>query len=83
VVSEIAKKEGIAIEDSDLDAEIAKMAEERKVTTAELKESLAKNNLQDYMRSNLRMDKLYDYLLSKTVIRPSEKRKVLDILQGN
>ncbi len=45
VVSEIAKKEGIAIEDSDLDAEIAKMAEERKVAPAELKESLAKNNL--------------------------------------
>jgi trigger factor len=83
VVSEIAKKEGIGIEDSDLDAEIAKMAEERKVTPSELKESLSKNNLEDYMRSNLRMDKLYDHLLSKTVIRPSEKRKVLDILQGN
>ena len=83
VVSEIAKKEGIGIEDSDLDAEIAKMAEERKVTAEELKESLAKNNLEDYMRSNLRMDKLYDHLLSKTKIRPSEKRKVLDILQGN
>jgi len=83
VVSEIAKKEGIGIEDSDLDAEIAKMAEERKVTASELKESLSKNNLEDYMRSNLRMDKLYDFLLSKTTIRPSEKRKVLDILQGN
>jgi trigger factor len=83
VVSEIAKKEGIGIEDSDLDAEIAKMAEERKVTPSELKESLAKNNLEDYMRSNLRMDKLYDHLLSKTTIRQSEKRKVLDILQGN
>jgi len=83
VVSEIAKKEGIGIEDSDLDLEIAKMAEERKVTTAELKESLAKNNLEDYMRSNLRMDKLYDHVLSKTKIRASEKRKVLDILQGN
>jgi trigger factor len=83
VVSEIAKKEGIAIEDSDLEAEIGKLAEERKVTAAELKESLSKNNLVDYMRSNLRMDKLYDFLLSKTTIRASEKRKVLDILQGN
>ncbi|MGO9310843.1 MAG: trigger factor [Spirochaetia bacterium] len=83
VVSEIAKKEGIGIEDSDLEAEIAKMAVERKVAPSEMKESLAKNNLEDYMRSNLRMDKLYDFLLSKTTIRPSEKRKVLDILQGN
>jgi trigger factor len=83
VVSEIAKKESIAIEDSDLDAEIAKMADDRKVTPAELKESLAKSNLVDYMRSNLRMDKLYDFLLSKTTIRTGEKRKVLDILSGN
>jgi len=29
------------------------------------------------------MDKLYDYLLSKTTLRAGEKRKVLDILQGN
>ena len=83
VVSEIAKREGIAIEDADLDAEIGKMAEERKVTPAELKDSLAKNDLVDYMRSNLRMDKLYDFLLSKTTLRTGEKRKVLDILQGN
>jgi trigger factor len=83
VVSEIAKREGIAVEDSDLDAEIAKLAEERKVAPAELKESLAKNDLVDYMKSNLRMDKLYDFLLSKTTIRAGEKRKVLDILQGN
>jgi trigger factor len=83
VVSEISKREGIQIEDSDLDAEIAKLAEERKVAPAEMKESLARNNLVDYMRSNLRMDKLYDYLLSKTTVRTGEKRPVLDILQGN
>jgi trigger factor len=83
VVSEIAKRENIGIEDSDLDAEIAKMADERKVAPAELKESLAKSDLVDYMKSNLRMDKLYDFLLSKTTVRTSEKRKVLDILQGN
>jgi trigger factor len=83
VVSEIAKRENIAIEDADLDAEIAKMAEDRKVAPAELKESLAKNNLVDYMRSNLRMDKLYDFLLTKTTVRTGEKRKVMDILSGN
>ena len=66
-----------------MDAEIARLAAERNEKAEELKESLSKNNLVDYMRSNLRMDKLYDFLLSKTSIRTSEKRKVLDILQGN
>jgi trigger factor len=83
VISEIAKRESIAIEDAELDAEIARMAEQRKVAPAELKESLARNNLVDYMKSNLRIDKLYDFLLSKTTLRDGEKRKVLDILQGN
>ena len=83
VISEIARREKIAIEDSDLDAEISRMAEERKVTAAELKESLAKNNLVDYMKSNLRIDKLYDFLLSKTTLRAGDTRKVLDILTGN
>ena len=82
VISEVAKTENIAIEDNELDAEIAKIAEERKVKPEELKESLSKNNLVDYMKSNLRIDKLYDFLLSKTTLRPGEKTKVLDILQG-
>ena len=83
VISEIAKRESIAIEDADLDQEISRMAEQRKVSTEELKESLSRNKLVDYVRSNLRMDKLYDFLLSKTTMRSGEKRKVLDILQGN
>lgn len=83
VISEIAKRESIAIEDSDLDEEITRMAEQRKVSTEELKESLSRNKLVDYVRSNLRMDKLYDFLLSKTTMKSGEKRKVLDILQGN
>ena len=82
VISEVAKTENIAIEDNELDAEIAKIAEERKVKPEELKESLSKNNLVNYMKSNLRIDKLYDFLLSKTTLRPGEKTKVLDILQG-
>jgi trigger factor len=82
VISEVAKRESIAIEEDELDAEIAKMATERKVAPEELKESLLKSNLVDYMKSNLRVDKLYDFLLSKTTLRPGEKRKVLDILTG-
>jgi len=82
VISEIAKREGIAIEESDLEAEIARMAEDRKVSAGELKESLVKNDLVDYVKSSLRVDKLHDFLLSRTKVRRGEKRKVLDILAG-
>jgi trigger factor len=83
VISEIAKRESISVEDADLEAEIARMAVDRKVEPEALKEDLAKNELMDYMKSNLRMEKLYDHLLSKTTRAKGEKKKVLDILQGN
>ena len=83
VISEIAKRENISVEDTDLEAEIARMAGDRSVEPEALKEDLAKNNLMDYMKSNLRVEKLYDHLLSKTTRAKGEKRKVLDILQGN
>jgi trigger factor len=83
VISEIAKKENVSVEDGDLEAEIARMAGDRSVEPETLKADLAKNNLMDYMKSNLRVEKLYDHLLSLTTRAKGEKRKVLDILQGN
>ena len=83
VISEIAKREGISVEEADLEAEITRMAGARQVAPDELKADLAKNNLMDYMKSNLRVEKLYDHLLSRTTRAKGEKRKVLDILQGN
>ena len=83
VISEIAKKENVSVEDGDLEAEIARMAGDRSVEPETLKADLAKNNLMDYMKSNLRVEKLYDHLLARTTRAKGEKRKVLDILQGN
>jgi trigger factor len=83
VITEIGKRENIAIEEGELDAEIQRMAESRQVEPGELKESLAKQDLIDFMRSNLKVDKLYDFLLSKTTIRAGQRKAVLDILAGN
>jgi FKBP-type peptidyl-prolyl cis-trans isomerase (trigger factor) len=83
VIAEISKRESIGIEEEELDAEIARMASDRKVEAGTLKEDLAKNNLMSYMRTNLRIEKLYDFLLSKTTVKKGEKRKALDILSGN
>jgi trigger factor len=83
VVTEIGRRENIAIEEGDLDAEIQRIAESRKMEPGALKESLAKQNLIDYMRSNLRADKLYDFVLSKTTVSRKGKSKVMDVLAGN
>jgi trigger factor len=83
VITEIGKRENIAVEEGDLDAEIQRLAQSRKVEPEALKESLAKQNLIDYMRNNLKADKLYDHILSKTTIRKKGKSKVLDVLAAN
>ncbi len=83
VISEIGKRESIEIDEAEMDAEIARMAESRQVEAGELRESLSKQNLIGYMKSNLKVDKLYDYVLSKTSIRKAGSKKVLDILAGN
>ncbi len=83
VITEIGKRENIAVEEADLEAEIQRLAESRKMELGALKESLAKQNLIDYMRNNLRADKLYDYILSKTTVRKKGKSKVLDVLAAN
>jgi FKBP-type peptidyl-prolyl cis-trans isomerase (trigger factor) len=83
VIGEIGKKEKIQIEDGELDVEIARMAESRKVEAGALKEDLSKNNLMDYMKSNLKMDKLYDFILSKAKLKKGKKTNVLDILAAH
>jgi trigger factor len=83
VITEIGRRENIAIEEGELDAEIAKVAASRQVEPKELKEVLAKQDLIEYMRGNLKVDKLYDFILSKTTVRRGKKMKVLDILEGN
>jgi hypothetical protein len=58
------------------------MAQSRGMAPTELKENLSKNNLMDYMKNNLKMGKLNDFLLSKTVARKGAKAKLLDLLSG-
>lgn len=82
VISEISKKENIGLEDEELDGEISRMAESRGMAPTELRENLSKNNLMDYMKNNLKMGKLNDFLLSKTVVRKGAKAKLLDLLSG-
>jgi FKBP-type peptidyl-prolyl cis-trans isomerase (trigger factor) len=82
VVSEISKKEGIGLEEGELEGAISRMAESRGIAPAELKDNLSRNKLMDFMKNSLKMDKLNDFLLSKTVTRKGPRIKLLDLLPG-
>jgi trigger factor len=82
VISEISKREQIGVEEAEIEAEIGRLAEARRVEAKDLRENLAKNDLIDTLAGNLRLEKLYDHILSKTTLKKAGTKKVLDILRG-
>jgi len=82
VISEISKREQIGVEDAEVEAEIGRLAEARRVEAKDLRENLAKNDLLDTLAGNLRLEKLYDHILSKSTVKKAGTKKVLDILRG-
>jgi trigger factor len=82
VIGEISKREQIGVEEGELEAEIGRLAEARRVEAKALRENLTKNDLLDTLAGNLRLEKLYDHVLSKSVVKKAGSKKVLDILRG-
>jgi len=82
VISEIAKREQIGVEEAEIEAEIARLAEARRVEAKDLRESLARNDLIGTLAGNLRLEKRYDHILAKTTRKAGGRKKVLDILRG-
>jgi trigger factor len=82
VISEISKREQIGVEEAEVEAEIGRLAATRRVEAKDLRENLARNDLLDTLAGNLRLEKLYDHILSKSVVKTTGPKKVLDILRG-
>jgi FKBP-type peptidyl-prolyl cis-trans isomerase (trigger factor) len=82
VIGEISKREQVGVEEAELEAEIGRLAADRSVEPKALRENLAKNDLIDTLAGNLRLEKLYDHVLSKNTVKTGAPKKVLDILRG-
>ena len=83
LLNEIIKREEIAVEDSELDEEIAESAERTNMTAEQAREYFESNNMLEYMRSQLADKKLYDTLLNSAVKKKGKKVKFLDLVQNN
>jgi trigger factor len=67
----VARREEIAITDTELEAEIKRAAARRGVETAELRERLAKNDGLEALRDEMRLSKTLDLLISSARVLPS------------
>ncbi|PYQ67920.1 MAG: trigger factor [Acidobacteria bacterium] len=67
----IARREEIAITDTELEAEIKRAAARRGVETSELRERLAKNGGLEALRDEMRLSRTLDLLISSARVLPS------------
>ena len=83
IVEKLAETEKIEISDEELDAELARRAEQRNVTVDQLREQLEQGKLLGHLRTELRNQKLYDRLLAANTIRQGKPTAYLDLVGGN
>ena len=71
VLDAVARREEIAITETELDAEIKRAAARRGVETSELRERLAQNDGLEALRDEMRLSRTLDLLISSARVLPS------------
>jgi trigger factor len=71
VLDAIARREGIAVTDTELDAEVKRAAVRRGVEPSELRERLAKSDGLEALRDEMRLSRALDLLISTARVLPS------------
>jgi trigger factor len=71
VLDAIARREGIGVTDTELDAEVKRAAARRGVEVSELRERLAKGDGLEALRDEMRLSRALDLLISTARVLPS------------
>jgi len=82
-VLEMSKRENIEVNEEELASRVQADAEARNITFEQAKEMMTKANLMDYVRLDLKNEKLYDHLLASGRPKKGRKVKFLDLIRGN
>lgn len=83
VRNKLAEAEGIEISDEDLERHLARQAEARGVGPEELRAQFERQNLLDYIRNELRDEKLYDHLIAASAVFPGAETSYVDLIGAN
>jgi len=83
VVNEMVKQEGIELEDKEIDERIQKEADAQSMSFEEAKETMNRNNYLEFLKYDLKNEKLYDTLIESGTRKKGKKVKFLDLVQGN
>jgi trigger factor len=83
VVNEMVKQEGIELEDKEIDERVQKEAEAQNMSMEEARQAMQRNNYLEFLKYDLKNEKLYDILLDTGTRKKGKKVKFLDLVQGN
>jgi trigger factor len=83
LVAEMAKRENIEVSEEEMAGRVQADAEARNITFEQAKEMMTKGNLMEYIRFDLKNEKLYDHLLASGKPKKGKTVKFLDLAQGN
>ena len=82
----LADEEKIEVSDEDVDARLGEVAEQRGEDVEELRTRYEQQNMLDYLRREMRNEKLYDRLIAVSAVKPGERTtytSYMDSVQAN
>jgi len=82
-VNKMSEKEKIKVGKEEIEKEVKKIADSRSITIKQAEEELNKGNYLEYMKEDLKKEKLYDLLLENGKVKPGKSINFLDLLEGN
>jgi trigger factor len=83
VVNEMVKQENIELSDKDIDERIQKEADAQRISVEEAREKMNRDNYFEFLKYDVKNEKLYDILLDSATRKKGKKVKFLDLVQGN
>ena len=83
VVGKLVEAEKIEIDDQEVEEKLRQEADDRSMSLDQIKTEYNKNNYLEYLKLDMRNEKLYDCLLESATVNKSKKIKFLDLAQGN
>ncbi|MDR1279014.1 MAG: trigger factor [Treponema sp.] len=83
IVETLIEEQGMSASDEEMEKELETIAEESGNTLEEVKKYYAEENMREYIREDIKEQKLFDILLAENTIKLGEKTNYLDIMGNN
>jgi trigger factor len=82
IIGKILENEKVEISDEEFEAELQKQADMYKMPIDDLKKSFGENNLNEYLKNDMKTQKIYDMLIKEANVVKGDKVKYADFIKG-